>query len=324
MFDVVATGDLLVDFAQKGKTDIGLPILESQPGGAGANYICTCAKFGLDTAFIGKVGADAFGRLLSNLMKNLNVDNSNIILDKKHFTTLAFVTLDENGERSFSFARKPGADMHLEFYEVNKNFLNCRIFHFGSLMLTNEPSRNTAFKMIKEARHNGALISFDPNLHESLWDDLDTAKKYMTTGLNEADIVKVSDDEIEFLFGCDEKLGGEILVMEHNVKLCFITMGKRGCYFKTNKHAGYVNTLKVDAVDTTGAGDIFGGSAAYKFLSLNKSIEELTDTDLRMIVNFANTAAALSTLKKGGIPSIPGIEEVIRHIEIEFGFPGYI
>ncbi|HOP12082.1 MAG TPA: carbohydrate kinase [Oscillospiraceae bacterium] len=314
MLDVVATGDLLVDFAQKGKTDMGLPILEAQPGGASANYICTCAKFGLDTAFIGKVGDDAFGRLLSNLMERLNVNNSNIVLDKKYFTTLAFVTLDENGDRSFSFARKPGADMKFEFYEVNKNLLNCRLFHFGSLMLTHEPSRSTTLKMIKEARHNGALISFDPNLRESLWDDLDTAKKYMIIGLKEADIVKISDDEIGFLFGCDEKLGGEILVAEHNVKLCFITMGKRGCYFKTSKYAGYVKPFDVDTIDTTGAGDIFGGSAAYKFLSLHKSIEELTDTDLRMIAEFANTAASLSTSKKGGIPSVPGIEEVIRNM----------
>lgn len=317
MFDVVATGDLLIDFSQIGKTDMNLPILEAHAGGAGANYICTCARFGLSAAFIGKVGDDAFGTSLSNLLEKSHVYTGNLVCDKKSFTTLAFVTLDENGDRSFSFARKPGADTRLEFYEVDKNTLNCKIFHFGSLMLTNEPSRTTAFRMIKEARHSGALISFDPNLRESLWDDLDTAKKYMLAGIKEADIVKISEEEVDFLFGCDEKLGGEILVSEHGVKLCFITMGKKGCYYKTNKYAGYSSTLDVKTIDTTGAGDIFGGSAAYKFLSLEKSLEELTDADLRSIVAFANTAAALSTAKKGGIPSIPDYQQVNQFLIAE-------
>jgi len=310
LLDVVATGDLLIDFSQIGKTDMDLPILEANAGGASANFICACAKFGLNTAFIGKVGDDVFGLSLSNLLEKLNVNVSNIVCDKKYFTTLAFVTLDDNGDRSFSFSRKPGADTRLELIEIDKTILDCKLFHFGSLMLTHEPSRGTTLKMIKEARHNGALISFDPNLRESLWDDLDTAKKYMIAGIDEADIVKISDDEVDFLFGCDEKLGAEILVSEHGVKLCFITMGKKGCYYKTNKYAGYVSTPQVNTIDTTGAGDIFGGSAAYRFLSLDKTLEELTDADLQSISKFANTSAALSTEKKGGIPSIPDLFEV--------------
>ena len=306
MIDVVALGEVLIDFASRGTDAGGYPLMQALPGGAPANFLAALTKYGKSTAFLGKVGDDAFGHLLLDTVKNAGIETRGIVVDPAVFTTLAFVTFDESGDRSFSFARKPGADTCLTWEEVDKSLIDeARVFHFGTLSLTNDPARTATQKCVAYAKEAGKLITCDPNLRKPLWPSEEEAKEQMLWSLSQADVVKISDDEVDFLWNCTPEEGADKLLKEFGVSLAMVTLGPKGCLLKTEHASCQVTSPKVSPVDTTGAGDIFGGSAVYRLLELEKPISELTAEDLRYIGAYASTAASLSTETFGGIPSIP-------------------
>lgn len=316
MLDVVAIGELLIDFTCKQVDSEGYPTMEAHPGGAPANFLAALSRFGRKTALIGKVGADAFGRALVNTLDNSGIDTSGLIVDKNVFTTMAFVTLDASGDREFSFARKPGADTQIRSDEVNYALIDeASVFHFGTLSLTAEPARSATVKSVAYAKNSGKLITFDPNLRKPLWDSLDEAKLQMLWGLQQADVVKISDEEVEFLFGLGVEEGASYILQNYPVKLVFVTCGAEGCYFNNRSASGWVQSLKgIKVVDTTGAGDIFGGSAVWMLLESGMAPNELNESQLRRVVSFACTAAGLSTTRPGGISSVPALDEVFRYL----------
>ena len=307
MYDAAAIGELLIDFTVDRMQDDGYPVMAAHPGGAPANFLAALAKYGKKTAMIAKVGIDAMGRNLVQTLRQAGIDDRGVLLDDSVFTTLAFVTRDANGEREFSFARKPGADMLLTADEVPYNLIdNTRALHFGTVCMTNEPSRTAHYKAVEYAREKGKLVTFDPNLREPLWADLEDAKEQMFWGFRHADVVKISDNEVEFLFGCSVEEGADKLLKEYGVKLVFVTLGKDGCYFANAQGSGRVpGVTDLNVVDTTGAGDIFGGSAVNGLLELGKAPEDVTVEEMRRIAAFACTAASLSTTSLGGIFSVP-------------------
>jgi len=313
MYDVVALGELLIDFAPVSTDENGYPTLAAKPGGAPPNFLAALAKYGTKTALLCKVGTDAFGKMLIQTAREIGIETSGIVVDDSVFTTLAFVTINESGERSFSFARKPGADTCLKYEELDLSLIdNTKIFHIGTLSLTNEPAKDATVRAVEYAQKRNKLITIDPNLRESLWDCLENAKTQILWGLEQADVVKISDDEVEFLWGCDEQTGAEKLLREYNVKLAMVTCGARGALIQNKNASAFVKCPPVKQVDTTGAGDIFGGSAINRLLKLGKAPEDLNKEDLEGIVSFATTAASLSTEKFGGIPSVPDEVEVLR------------
>ena len=315
MIHAVASGELLIDFNSVATDSMGYPTLEGHPGGATINCLSVLATYGANTSFIGKVGDDAFGSMLKKTMTDLKIDISSVVTTPNAFTTLAFVTLDETGDREFSFARKPGADLLLTMDEVDLSvFDKADVYHFGTVAMTENPSRNTTKQLVEYAKSKGITISYDPNLRKSLWGSLDDAKEEMLWGLSKADIVKISDEEIDFLFGLDPQAGAKQIMADYpNIQLLYATCGAHGSYYYTRKFSGYTPALKISKViDTCGAGDIFGGSALFRFLSLGKKAEELTEEDLKDITVFASTAAGLSTAKHGGISSIPQLSDVLR------------
>ena len=313
MIDVVALGELLIDFASRGTDANGYPLMQALPGGAPANFLAALTKYGRKAAFLGKVGDDTFGHLLVGTVKDADIEIRGIVVDPAVFTTLAFVTFDASGDRSFSFARKPGADTRLTWEEVDRTLIEeAKVFHFGTLSLTDEPVRTTTRKCVAYAREQGKLITCDPNLRKPLWRSEAEAKEQILWSLQQADVVKISDDEVDFLWSCTPEEGADRLLREFGVSLAMVTLGPEGCLLKTAGASCRVAGPKVSAVDTTGAGDIFGGSAVYRLLELNKPIAELTEEDLRHIGSFASTAASLSTEQSGGIPSIPEKNAVLK------------
>ena len=234
------------------------------------------------------------------------------MVDPSVFTTLAFVTFDETGNRHFSFGRKPGADTCLRFEELNLSLIDqCRDFHFGTLSLTDEPAKTATQKAVAYAKAKGKYISFDPNLRKPLWLDMDAAREAILWGLHQADIVKISDEETEFLWGCSAEEAAKKLHTEFGVTLAFITLGPKGCYYSGNGFNGEVKPPSgIHPIDTTGAGDIFGGSVLSRILQLNKPIDQLTATELKNATAFACCAASLSTQKLGGISGVCPLAEV--------------
>ena len=307
MYDVVALGELLIDFAPVSTDESGYPTIKAQPGGAPGNFLAALQKYGCSTALIGKVGADSFGKLLLGTMTEKGISTQGIITDPTVFTTLAFVTLDATGNREFSFARKPGADTCLTAEEVPYDLLDgCSVFHFGTLSLTSEPARTATRKAVAYAKEHGKRISFDPNLRKPLWPNDEAAKEQMEWGLHQSDIVKISDEEIEFLWELSPEEGAQKLLNEYGVRLVYATLGPKGCHFANRNGCGEVaSPAGIHVVDTTGAGDIFGGSAMSRFLRLAKAPEELTVEEMRAVTRFACCAASLSTQTHGGINSVP-------------------
>ena len=312
MYDVAALGELLIDFTCLSTDADGYPTMAAHPGGAPANYLAALTKFGAKTAMIGKVGSDAFGRLLIKTLKGAGIDTRGMLVSDDVFTTLAFVTLDDSGDREFSFARKPGADTQLRFDEIDLGVIDAsKVLHFGTLSMTNEPARDATYKAVEYAAGHGKLISFDPNLRKPLWDDLDEAKRQMLWGLRHADVVKISDEETEFLFGIAPEEAAKHIIDGFGVRLVYVTCGAEGCFYRTKTASGFVKALSGIAVkDTTGAGDIFGGSAMYGLLRAGGVPEKLTAEELENIVSFACASAGLSTTKAGGISSVPELGEV--------------
>lgn len=312
MYDVIALGELLIDFAPQSTNEAGYPILSANPGGAPGNFLAALSKYGCRTAMIGKIGNDTFGKLLIKTLNDAGIDTSGIIMDPSVFTTLAFVSLDASGNRDFSFARKPGADTCLMPEEVNESlFTGSKVFHFGTLSLTDEPAASATRRAVELAKKHGLLISVDPNLRKPLWKREEDAKAAIEWSLHQADIVKISDEEIDWLWGLSPEEGAWKLLTEYSVSLVYATLGPKGCYAATRHQAVNIQSPSgIHVVDTTGAGDIFGGSAMSQFIQCSKSPSDLSEEDLKKIVRFACTAASLSTQKHGGITSVPDLKQI--------------
>ena len=312
MKDVVALGELLIDFAPVSTDEAGYPTLKAQPGGAPGNFLAALQKYGCSTALLGKVGDDAFGHLLVGTLDGLGIGTRGIVVDPAVFTTLAFVTLDATGNRSFSFARKPGADTCLRTDEIDYKLLDeAQVFHFGTLSLTSDPARTATRDAVAYAKKQKKWINFDPNLRKPLWPNDEAAKEQIEWGLHQADIVKISDEEIDFLWGISPEEGAQKLLKEYGVRLVYATLGPKGSHFANRNGCGEVASPSgLQVIDTTGAGDIFGGSAMSQLLRLHKAPEELTVEEMRAITRFACCAASLSTQTHGGINSVVPEAEV--------------
>ena len=319
MIDVVALGELLIDFATVGTDSDGYPTMAAHPGGAPANFLAALTKFGAKTALIGKVGGDTFGKLLVATLQKAGIDTKGMVVTDDVFTTLAFVTFDDSGDREFAFSRKPGADTCLSFEEIDFSIIDeARVFHFGTLSLTDEPARSATYKAVGYAKNAGKLVTYDPNLRKPLWSDLEEAKKQLLWGLSQADVVKISEEEVEFLFGLGAEEGAKYILENFGVKLVFVTCGAEGCFFRNAAAEGHVPSLRdIHVTDTTGAGDIFGGSALWKLLQLDKSPDTLSAEELFDVVRFACTAAGLSTTCPGGISSVPEYGTVLEKMRFQ-------
>ena len=308
--DVTALGELLVDFTMNGQSKQGNQIFEACPGGAPCNVLALLQKMGKKTAFIGKVGEDSFGKMLKDSIEEAGIDTSNLIFDSKVNTTLAFVHTLKNGDRDFSFYRNPGADMMLTEEEVKESLIKkSKIFHYGTLSMTADGVRQATKKAVKTARENGCIISFDPNLRPPLWESLDLAKTQMEYGFANCDILKISDNEIQFVSGKEDYDEGiRYLLEKYNIPLVLLTMGAEGsrAYYKGKKveQAGF----KVDTIETTGAGDTFCGSALNYILE--HDLHNLSEKQLIEMLKISNAAAALVTTKKGALKSMPEKEEI--------------
>lgn len=316
MIDVVALGELLIDFTCVSRDADGYPTMAAHPGGAPANFLAALTKFGAKTALLGKVGTDTFGRLLTATLRGAGIETKGLVAADDVFTTLAFVTLDETGNREFAFSRKPGADTCVTYEELDLSLIDeAKVFHFGTLSLTDEPARSATYQAVAYAKSRGKLITYDPNLRKPLWKDLDTAREQILWGLKQADVVKISDEEVDFLWGLGVEAGAQYILDNFGVKLVFVTCGAEGCFFQNAAASGKVPSLRdITVADTTGAGDIFGGSAVWKLLALGKAPETLTEEELRDVVGFACTAAGLSTTRAGGISSVPEYSAVLERM----------
>lgn len=315
LLHVVAIGELLVDLTGVSTNRDGYPTFTAHPGGAPCNFLAALSRFGASTAFIGKVGEDTFGYLLKNTLADAGIETRGLVMDPDVFTTLAFVSLDAHGERTFSFARKPGADTQLWPEELDLTLIDsARILHFGSLSLTGEPVRSATRRAVAFAKERGKLVTFDPNLRLQLWSSEQTAKEQILWGLGQADVVKISGEEVAFLWNCSAEEGAKRLVQALGVRLAMVTLGAEGGLMMTAKAGCRVKPPAVSPVDTTGAGDIFGGSAIFRLLELGRAPDELTADELGQIGRFAATAASLSTELPGGMCSVPNIDAVRTHM----------
>ena len=313
--DVTALGELLIDFTENGTSAQGNPILEVNPGGAPCNVLAMLQKLGKQTAFIGKVGDDMFGRQLTEAVSSVGVDTRALLVDKEVHTTLAFVHTYPDGDRDFSFYRNPGADMMLTKEDVDEDLIrSSRIFHFGTLSSTHKGVREATRYAIDVAKEAGDLISFDPNLRPPLWSSLDDAKKEIEYGLGKCDILKISDNEVEFLFGTtDYDLGAKLLKEKYNIPLILITLGPDGsrAYYK-DMRVEAAPFLQDNTIETTGAGDTFCASSLNYVLE--HGLDHLTEENLKELLTFANAAASLITTKKGALKVMPEKEEVLAFI----------
>lgn len=314
-YNVIALGELLIDFTMNGQSEQGNNMFEACPGGAPCNVLALLNKMGKKTAFIGKVGKDQFGALLRDTITEAGIDASNLMVDENVNTTLAFVHTFPDGDREFSFYRNPGADMMLTADEVNPEVVkDTKVFHFGTLSMTHEGVREATKKAVETAKANGCLVSFDPNLRPPLWSSLDLAKEQMEYGFGKCDILKISDNEIQFVSGKEDYDEGIAYLQEtYNIPLILLTMGKDGsrAYYKGMRveRPGF----SVKAIETTGAGDTFCGSSLNYLV--DHDFENLTEEQLGEMLTFANAAAALVTTKKGAIKAMPVKEEVLELIQ---------
>jgi fructokinase len=316
MFDLVALGELLIDFTPSGLSEQGNELLEKNPGGGTANVSAAVAKLGKTAAFLGMVGDDQFGFFLKNVLQNNGIDVSGLKFTREAHTTLAFVHLDRQGDRSFSFYRNPGADMLLRPDDLNYEVIkNSKIFHFGSISMTGEPSKSATLAAVRFARENGLIISYDPNYREPLWDSPGQARETIREGLKFADIVKISETELEMITGEADPEKGSALLFDQGISVILVTLGPQGCFYRYRGGTGRLDTYEVKVVDTTGAGDAFLGGFLYKIRDKSLSLSEINSLDhesFEEIIDFANATGALTTTKKGAIPALPGLDEVNR------------
>lgn len=315
-YDVTALGELLIDFTENGKSEQGNIIFEANPGGAPCNVLAMLSKLGKKTSFIGKVGNDRFGNLLENSIKEQGIDSSALVKDDKVHTTLAFVHKLPDGDRDFSFYRSPGADMVLRMDEVDEEKIrNSKIFHFGSLSMTSQPVKAATRKAVEIAKESGCIISFDPNLRKPLWSSLDYARREIEYGLENCQILKISDNEIQWFTGEDDfQKCMDILEKRYpNINLLCLSMGKDGSFASYKgfrfKVPAFINE---NTIETTGAGDTFG--ACILNYVLENGISDLNVGQLRDMLIFANAAASIVTTRKGALSVMPSREDVENFI----------
>ena len=315
-FDVVTLGELLIDFTDNGMSAQGNTMFEANPGGAPCNVLAMLNKLGHPTAFIGKVGKDIFGLKLKSVLEEVGIDTSNLIVDEDARTTLAFVQTFEDGDRDFSFYRNPGADMLLTADEVDGELVkSARLFHFGTLSMTHEGVREATKKAIRIAKENGAIVSFDPNLRPPLWKSLDDAKEQAAYGFTQCDVLKISDNEIQWFTGEEDyDKGIEKLRQEYDIPLILLSMGRDGsrAYYK-DLRVEMPSFIQKETIETTGAGDTFGGCCLHYVLEYG--LDGLNEERLKEILTFANAAASIITTRKGALRVMPEPDEVKRFIE---------
>lgn len=312
LYDVTAIGELLIDFTENGTSSQGNPLLEANPGGAPCNVLAMLNNLGKKTSFIGKVGDDQFGRTLKSTLVELGIGTDNLLLDKVVHTTLAFVHTAEDGDRDFSFYRKPGADMMLTAEEVQEEMIaKSRIFHFGTLSLTDEPVRSATQRALEYAKKHGIMVTFDPNLRPPLWNNLQDAKEQIWFGLSKCSAVKMSEEELEFITG-ERSLdrGVEAVRNRFDIPLICITMGKKGskAYYGDHISVEKAGFVQEHTIETTGAGDTFCASM-LNFI-LDHGLLNLTEADLKEMLTFANAAASIITTRKGALRVMPTVDEV--------------
>lgn len=310
-YDVISLGELLIDFTENGRSGQGNLLFEANPGGAPCNVLAMLSKLGHKTAFIGKVGNDFFGELLKGAITEVGIDAGYLRMDDQIHTTLAMVHTYPDGDRDFSFYRNPGADMMLTEGEVPEELVkDSKIFHFGTLSMTHEGVRLATKKAVRIARESGALISFDPNLRPPLWESLDKAKEQVLYGLEHCHILKISDNEIQWLTGESDYTEGVKWINErYDIPLILVSMGKEGS-------RAYYNGIMVEAapflqkntVETTGAGDTFCGCVLHYICE--HGLFDLTEYDLKEMLVFANSAASLITTRKGALRVMPNKQEI--------------
>lgn len=317
-YDVTALGELLIDMTNNGKSEQGNVLYEANPGGAPCNVLAMLKKLGHRVGFIGKVGDDIFGHELKAVLEETGITTDGLVMDKDVRTTLAFVKTFEDGDRDFSFYRNPGADMMLTKEEISDGLLkNTRIFHFGTLSMTHEGVREATIHAVKTAKEAGALISFDPNLREPLWKSLDEAKEQVLKGMSYCDFLKISDNEIQWLTGEEDYTEGIKKIYEkYDIPLITVSLGKEGSrvYYRKDRNSDdFVMVeaapfLQENTIETTGAGDTFGGCILH--FILEKGLDDLSEADLKEMLTFANAAASLITTRRGALRVMPEPEEV--------------
>ncbi len=316
-YDVVALGELLIDFTENGTSSQGNPIMEANPGGAPCNVLAMLNKLGHKTAFVGKVGDDMFGNRLEEVLKEVEIDTAGLVKDKEVHTTLAFVHTAPDGDRDFSFYRNPGADMMLTAGEVNEKLIEeAKVFHFGSLSMTDKLCEAATIKALDVAEKSGNLISFDPNLREPLWSGLDLAKEKIAYGLSRAHILKISDNEITWFTGkSDYDEAVDILKKSYpNLKLILVSLGREGSLAYSGDNRAFVKAVvRDDTIETTGAGDTFCGGVLH-FVLLH-GLREYSSEELTDMLKFANAAASIVTTRRGALRVMPSIEEITALIE---------
>ena len=311
-YDVVALGELLIDFTENGVSAQGNPMLEANPGGAPCNVLAMLNKLGKKTAFIGKVGQDGFGNQLEEALVETGISAEGLCRDKAVHTTLAVVHTFADGDRDFSFYRNPGADMRLTAGEVNAQLIqNCKIFHFGTLSMTDEPVRSATYKAISIAEDAGVLRSFDPHLRPPLWRTLEEAKEQVLYGLAHCDILKISDNEIQWLTGEEDFAIGIRWIQERfpGIRLILLSMGKDGSRAYAGEVMAEVKSFSVNTIETTGAGDTFFGGIVHHVLMWG--LRPYTQDELKEMLTFANGAAAIITTKKGALRVMPEKADIL-------------
>ena len=311
MFSVTALGEVLIDFTDHGVSANGMKLFERNPGGAPANVLVALQKLGHQTAFIGKVGKDMHGDFLRETIESNGIDCTGLISDPNSFTTLAFVALDENGDRSFSFARKPGADTQLTAEDLPVDVIkNSKVFHVGSLSLTDEPARSATIAALKIAKDAGAVMSYDPNYRDSLWTGADVASAQMRSILPYMNLIKISAEECPLVTDFDKPEDAAKALLDGGASVVVVTLDADGAYVATKDGAGLVGSFRVEAVDTTGAGDSFWGGFLAAFCESGKALADLTFEDAAAFARFGNAVASLCVRKRGAIPAMPEREAV--------------
>lgn len=315
--DIVTVGEVLIDLTQTGVDERGVPTLAANPGGAPANVAVAASRLGTKTAFVGCIGDDAFGGLLRSTLENDNVDTSGLVVHETIPTTLAVVTVDDSGERSFSFYRRPGADICLERSAIPEELIaNAPILHFGSVSLTDDPSRTATLEAAKDAKDAGAIITYDPNYRPALWLSEEDAVRWMREPLGMVDVLKISDEETTLLSGFKAPEAAAEALTAKGIRLVLVTLGPDGVYYRyAPKDGGEVLTgtvpgFQVQVADTNGAGDTFFGAFLSKLCKRENGLAGFTAAELEADLTFANRAASLTTSKPGAIPAMPTLEEV--------------
>ncbi|MFI3115262.1 MAG: carbohydrate kinase [Clostridia bacterium] len=315
-FDIVSLGEILIDYTPRENSESGMAVFEQNPGGAPANVLVSATKLGLNTAFIGKIGCDMQGEFLRKTLIDQKIETKGLISDDKYFTTLAFVSINENGERNFAFARKPGADTMLSYDEVDLDLVeNTKVFHFGSLSLTDETARKATIFAVNKAKEAGALISYDPNYRAPLWSSKEEAIEKMRSVLDYVDILKISDEETELITDQKDPYKACEVLISKGISLVAVTLGSKGALIATKEGAVQVDGFKPARIcDTNGAGDSFWGGFLYKIIENNTVISEISLDTIRENTTFANAVASLCVENFGAIPAMPTLDLVKKRL----------